>query len=128
MSKGGCESSCSTSISIFCKAHENLVNAPHRASNAFAIPAWQRDNGTALLLIAVSMDDSDAPVRAMATTLKLTFPVAMGDAKLGSRYGAVLGLPLSLLFDRSGVIIARFQGEEDQDALDAQVRQLLAHH
>jgi thiol-disulfide isomerase/thioredoxin len=89
---------------------------------------WQRKNGSDLQVIAVSMDDSDAPVRAMTRTLNLNFPIVMGDAKLGSRFGGVLGLPLSFLIDRRGVIVARFEGETDQDALDAQVRQLLALH
>ncbi|MGA7109841.1 MAG: TlpA disulfide reductase family protein [Terracidiphilus sp.] len=89
---------------------------------------WQRENRSDLQVIAVSMDDSEAPVRAMTRTLNLNFPIAMGDAKLGSRYGGVLGLPLSFLIDRSGVIVARFQGETDQEALNAQLRQLLAQH
>jgi hypothetical protein len=49
----------------------------------------------------------------------------MGDAKLGKQYGGVMGLPLSFLIDRKGVVRARFQGETDLKTIEKQVKDML---
>lgn len=91
--------------------------------------AWQTQFAPdGFQVIAVSMDDTDAPVRALVGKLQLTIPVVMGDARLGTRYGSVLGLPISFLIDRRGVVVARFEGVTDLDTLESQIRQLLARH
>ncbi len=91
--------------------------------------AWQRQYGPqGLQVIGVSMDDDAAVARKLVERLKLDYPVAMGDARLGLRYGGVLGLPLSFLIDRNGVIRARFQGETDAKAIETEMRELLAEH
>lgn len=50
----------------------------------------------------------------------------MGDAKLGEQYGGVLGLPLTLLIDRNGIVQAQFQGETDPRVIEARLKALLA--
>ena len=50
----------------------------------------------------------------------------MGDARLGARYGGVLGLPLTFLIDRSGIVRARFQGETDRRLIERRMAMLLA--
>jgi thiol-disulfide isomerase/thioredoxin len=88
--------------------------------------SWQQQFGPQeLRVIGISMDDDSTPVRDLAAKLKLNYPVAMGDAGLGERYGGVLGLPLTFLIDRSGVVRARFQGETDLDALKKQLNLIL---
>jgi cytochrome c biogenesis protein CcmG/thiol:disulfide interchange protein DsbE len=49
----------------------------------------------------------------------------MGDARLGERYGGVLGLPLTFLVDRNGMVRAKFQGETDLKTIEKQLRMLL---
>jgi thiol-disulfide isomerase/thioredoxin len=89
--------------------------------------AWQRQFGPdGFQTIGISMDDDAAPARELVSKLKLNYPVAMGDARLGERYGGVLGLPLTLLVDRNGMVRARFQGETDLETIEKQVRMLLA--
>jgi peroxiredoxin len=89
--------------------------------------AWQRQYGPqGFAIIGISMDDDAAAARQLVQRLKLDYPVAMGDARLGLRYGGVLGLPLSFLIDRNGVVRARFQGEKDVNVMESQVRALLA--
>ena len=63
-----------------------------------------------LQIVGISMDDDSPPVRRLVGKLKLNYPVAMGDAQLGERYGGVLGLPLTYLIDRNGVVRARVSG------------------
>lgn len=89
--------------------------------------AWQRQYGPrGFQVIGISMDDNAAPARRLAARLKLDYPVAMGDAKLGERYGGVLGLPLSYLIDRNGVVRAEFQGETNLKKIEAELRALIA--
>ena len=76
--------------------------------------AWQRAYGPAgLRVIGVSMDDGDAPVRRLLAKSAVAYPVALGDARLGERYGGILGLPQSFLIDAHGTVLARYRGEVD---------------
>ena len=88
--------------------------------------AWQRKlRPKGLQVIAVSMDDSAAPVRQFVRTLKPGFPVVMGDADLGRAYGGVLGLPVTFLIGRDGRIVSRTDGGADLPAMERQVKKLL---
>ena len=91
--------------------------------------SWQRQYGPrGLQVIGISMDDHAGPVRRLAARMKIDYPIVMGDAKLGERYGGVLGLPLTYLIDRKGVVRAEFQGESDLKAMEARLTALLAQH
>ncbi len=88
--------------------------------------AWQKQYGpSGLQIIGISMDDEPAPVRALSRKLHLNYPVAMGDAPLGKRYGGVLGLPVTFLIDRDGRIQAEFQGETNLGTLERTFKPLL---
>jgi cytochrome c biogenesis protein CcmG/thiol:disulfide interchange protein DsbE len=91
--------------------------------------AWQKKYGPqGLQIIGISMDDDPALVRSMVSKLKLNYPVAMGDVKLGDLYGGVLGLPITFLIDRHGVIQAEYQGEADLSKIERQMQSLLSGH
>jgi peroxiredoxin len=88
---------------------------------------WQRQYAAqGFQVLARSMDDDAAPVRARVRRLRLDFPVLMGDEKLGSQYGGVLGLPLTFVIDRKGVVVAQFKGETDLSKMESTVRKVLA--
>ena len=89
--------------------------------------AWQKKYGPrGLQIIGISMDDDPALVRSLYSKLKLNYPVAMGDVKLGNLYGGVLGLPMTFLIDRHGDIKAEFQGETDLGTMERQMQSLLS--
>ena len=89
--------------------------------------AWQRRYGPqGLQVIGISMNEDAAPVRRLVARLKLDYPVAMGSARLGERYGGVLGLPLTYLIDKNGEVRARFQGGTNLAAIEKQLRGLLS--
>jgi cytochrome c biogenesis protein CcmG, thiol:disulfide interchange protein DsbE len=89
--------------------------------------AWQgKYGGQGLQIVGVSMDDDPALARAAYRKLKLNYPVAMGDVKLGDLYGGVLGLPITFLIDRRGIVRAEFEGETDLGKMEAQLKALLA--
>ena len=88
---------------------------------------WQSHyNSQGLQVVGISMDDDAGPVRRAVARLKLNYPVAMGDEKLGALYGGVLGLPLTYLIDRKGVVRAQFQGETPLSAIEDRLKALLA--
>lgn len=87
---------------------------------------WQKRYGAdGLQVLAVSMDDGDAPVRRTVRKLHLSIPVVLGDAKLGDAYGDVLGLPVTFLIDRKGIVVAKIKGETDLEAMELRVKRLL---
>lgn len=93
-----------------------------------AFASWQQQYGPqGLRVIGISMDDDSAPVRKLVAKLKLNYPVAMGNARLGNRFGGVLGLPLILLIDRNGIVQAQFQGEADLQDIEKRLKQILAY-
>lgn len=89
--------------------------------------AWQSKYGPAgLQVVAVSMDDGDAAVRRTVRKLRLGFPVVMGDAAIGEAYGGVLGLPITFLVDRNGIVTEKIKGETNLEELELRVRALLS--
>jgi peroxiredoxin len=89
--------------------------------------AWQRHYGAqGLQVIGISMDDSVTPARRLVEHLKIDYPIAMGNPRLAERYGGVLGLPLTFLIDRHGIVRARFQGETSAATIETKVKSLLA--
>jgi peroxiredoxin len=90
---------------------------------------WQQHYGPrGLQVIGISMDDDPAMARRLSAKLQLNYPAAMGDEKLGQLYGGVLGLPLTYLIDRKGIVRAKFQGETDLKTIETQLKALLAEH
>jgi thiol-disulfide isomerase/thioredoxin len=88
---------------------------------------WQQQYGPqGLAVVGISMDDDAAPVRTAIQKLHIHYPVAMGDAALGQRYGGVLGLPYTFLIDRNGIVRAEFQGEVDLTKIEASLKNLLS--
>lgn len=83
-----------------------------------------RDAG--LAVIGISVDDEVAPVREYYRTLRMNYPVAMGDAALAARYGGVLGVPIAFIIDREGRIQRKHAGQTDAAVFERDVTELLA--
>ncbi len=87
---------------------------------------WQKEYGErGLQVIGISMDDDAGPVRNLYRRLRVNYPVAMGDARLGETYGGIYGLPVTFLIDRNGMIRAEYQGVTDLGKIQAKVLSLL---
>ena len=87
---------------------------------------WQRQYGPrGLQVIAVSMDDDLYPVRAMVRKIQPNFPIVMGDEQLGIEYDGVLGLPITYLLDRNGIVVARFKGAGSLGKMEREIKKLL---
>jgi cytochrome c biogenesis protein CcmG, thiol:disulfide interchange protein DsbE len=88
--------------------------------------AWQKKFGPqGLQIVAVSMDDDAEPVARLVRRRRVNYPIVMGDLKLAELYGGILGLPVTYLIDRHGIVAARFQGETSLETMRAQMEILL---
>lgn len=88
---------------------------------------WQKEYGSqGLQVLGVSMDDTEAPVRALYQKRQLNYPVVMGDEHLGKLYGGILGLPVIFLIDRQGKIRGKYEGEIDLRIVESALRDLLS--
>lgn len=76
-------------------------------------------------IVGVSMDDDSAPVATLVRKRTVNYPVVMGDEQIGLRYGGVLGLPVTYLIDRGGIIRAQYKGDADLGAMESATRRLL---
>lgn len=87
---------------------------------------WQRKYGAqGLQIVGVSMDDEERDARKIYDADKLNYPVVMGDAKLGELYGGVLGLPVTYLIDRHGIVRYRHEGIVDLKVMEDELKTLL---
>jgi cytochrome c biogenesis protein CcmG, thiol:disulfide interchange protein DsbE len=89
---------------------------------------WQHEYGAkGLQVIGVAMDDDAESAQKFLKQYPVSYPIVMGDAKLGESFGGVLGLPTSYLIDVRGRIVARYQGESNLKEMKAQIQALLSH-
>jgi thiol-disulfide isomerase/thioredoxin len=87
---------------------------------------WQmKYKAEGLDVVGVSMDDEAAPVQELLRKVKVNYPIVMGDEELGLQYGGILGLPVTWLIDRKGIVRAHYKGDADLNAMEAEVRKLL---
>jgi len=88
---------------------------------------WQSEYAAqGLEILGVSMDDDVAQARPVVARLGIRYPILMGDPALAKSYGGVLGLPVSFLIDRGGILRARIDGQTNLEALEQHLRRLLA--
>jgi len=88
--------------------------------------SWQKQYGPhGLQILGVSMDDDAAAARKACGKLQVNYPVVMGDERLGTLYGGILGLPVTYLIDRHGRIRAKFKGETDLKVMENRIKELL---
>lgn len=88
---------------------------------------WQaRYRAQGFQVLAISMDDSEPPAKALAQKDRLNFPVMMGDPELGELYGGIFGLPVTFLIDRTGKIRFRMEGETNLGLMESRLQSLLS--
>jgi cytochrome c biogenesis protein CcmG/thiol:disulfide interchange protein DsbE len=71
--------------------------------------------------IGISMDDGPRPVEKFYQDHKLNYPVAIGDDKLATSYGGIMGLPVTFVINRDGQIRKKFVGATDPALIEQEV-------
>jgi thiol-disulfide isomerase/thioredoxin len=77
-------------------------------------------------VVGISLDDDPQPVVEFYKELKMNYPVAVGNQRVGELYGGVLGLPTTFLIGRDGRIYAKHVGATEISVMEDEVQQLLA--
>jgi len=85
----------------------------------------QKKHAGRLQVIGVSMDDDAAAARDVAKRYAFNYPLLMGDAKFGHRFGGIMGLPSAFLIGRDGKIVKILRGEMKKGELDRAIRSAL---
>jgi len=78
-----------------------------------------------LQVIGISMDDSAKPVDEFYRQFKMNYPVALGNEKVATAYGGVLGLPVTFLIGRDGTVAAKYIGEVQMPTVQQAIESLL---
>lgn len=87
---------------------------------------WRRQQPADLAVLGISMDDDPVIARRIRRQFAIDYPILMVTPELATSYGGILGLPVSFLVDRHGIVRYRFEGEQDLAQLDGRIRALIA--
>lgn len=99
--------------------------APCKVEIPHFIALQDKYGSQGLQIIGLSMDDDAKPVVKFAEQMKINYPIAVGDEKLASSYGGVLGLPIAFIIDKEGRIVHKHVGETAPDVFEREVAELL---
>ncbi|MBW3624268.1 MAG: redoxin family protein [Armatimonadetes bacterium] len=76
-------------------------------------------------VLGLSIDEKTAPVAQVVKRTKVTYPIAMANAKTWSAY-KINALPSLVLIGRDGRIVKRYGGEADKKAMEKEIEKALA--
>jgi thiol-disulfide isomerase/thioredoxin len=100
--------------------------APCRAEIPHFVQFQNTYGPQGLAVLGISMDDDLKPVRPFYQEYKMNYPVALGNDKLATTYGGILGLPVTFLIGRDGKIAEKYVGAVDVSTIEAKLQSLLA--
>lgn len=94
--------------------------APCKAEMPSIENLYKRFKDKGLIVIGVSVDNSETTVRSFVKEKGLTFPILLDKGKEVSfdDYG-VIGLPVTFLIDKKGIIVDKVFGERQWDSEEA---------
>lgn len=70
-----------------------------------------------IVVVAISTDTSEKPVRSFMSDKKISFPVLMDkDKEVSFDLYGVTGIPVTFVLDRNGIVIEKIMGEREWDA------------
>jgi thiol-disulfide isomerase/thioredoxin len=90
-----------------------------------AVYRRHKDQGFVVLGMLAKDRASDDQVRQFVTDKKASYPILRSDRDLQDRFGLADGLPMSVLYDRSGRVVGRWLGGITEDVLEESVKKLV---
>jgi thiol-disulfide isomerase/thioredoxin len=87
----------------------------------------QQRYGDQLVVIGVSIDDTQAKLKPYATQMHMNYPVLVGKDRqdVQDAYGPLFGIPVSVFVDRDGRIWKRHSGAATKDQFEREIKALL---
>jgi len=89
------------------------------------LQAKYRDQG--LVIVGISVDDPIEKLKPFAQEFQMNYPVLAGSDRndVQEAYGPILGIPVSVLISRNGLVCSRFVGGASKQAFEREIRALL---
>lgn len=98
---------------------------PCREETPHFIELQRKYGSRGFQMVGISMDDDAEPARKFSEEFRMSYPIVMGNAKIGEAYGGVHGVPIAFLIDRHGRIAAKHTGATKPGVFEHDVKQLL---
>ena len=80
--------------------------------------------GVAVLGVSMDDDDAQAKVKSSWRSTTMQYPVALGSEKVSERF-QLNNYPVTVVFDRSGKLLKRFEGFTPEQSLEDAVKTAL---
>lgn len=108
---------------------------PCRVEIPWMIDFQQKYESRGFTMLGVAMDDEGKSVVGpfVVSTLfdvdgkqmTMNYPIMLGNDDVASKFGGLIGLPMTVVISRDGKIVKRFIGLASQEALEQQIQSLL---
>jgi len=91
------------------------------------IDLQKKYGGRGLQILGVSVDDSLKMAKEYATGMKMNYPVLLAEGKedILKAYDPIPSIPVSIIIDRDGRIVARHLGIAKMEVFEEEIRPLL---
>jgi len=91
------------------------------------IDLQKKYGGRGLQILGVSVDDSLKMAKEYATGMKMNYPVLLAEGKedILKAYDPIPSIPVSIIIDRDGRIVARHLGISKMEVFEEEIRPLL---
>jgi cytochrome c biogenesis protein CcmG/thiol:disulfide interchange protein DsbE len=77
-------------------------------------------------MVAVSVDETTAPIDEFVQRMSITFPIALDPTQETARLYQTTGFPESLLVDQQGIVVERYVGPRDWEIYRERIERLMA--
>ncbi|MGH9913876.1 MAG: TlpA family protein disulfide reductase, partial [Pyrinomonadaceae bacterium] len=78
-----------------------------------------------LEVVGIAADDTVSDIVNFQGDLKQDYHLVLGEQNVKSKFGGILGLPVTFVIDREGRIRQRFDGERNRASFEAAIKPLL---
>ena len=86
---------------------------------------YQEYKGKGFQTLGIALSSDPTQIRFLVKQLGLTYPVLIGNDKVGEAYGNVTVVPTTFLIDKQGNIAKKFEGTRSKAVLEKEIQSLL---
>ena len=76
-------------------------------------------------VIGLSVDKGKKVVAKMIKKEKVNYPILMAKSKTGKDFGGIVGIPVSFLVNKQGIIVKRYTGYIQKSLLEKDIKDIL---